>query len=433
MKLPPNPGLQTIAVHAGEEPDPATGALVPPIHLANTFHLGTAEHGAAVFAGDEPGFVYSRWGNPTLAVLEARVAALEGAEAAVATSSGMAAIFAAVMNVLKQGDHLVAAKAIYPSSYHLFDENLRAMGIQTTFVDATDAAQVAAAVQANTRAIYVESPGNPILALCDLSAIAAIARERGIPGGAPGGIPGGTSGGIPGGIPGGASRGIPGGITTICDNTFATPVNQQPLALGIDVVVHSATKYLSGHGDAIGGIIAGPHAFIKAARENPVRYFGGVMAPMNAYLVIRGIHTLPLRMKAHNENAMAVAQFLEAHAAVAGVSYPGLASHPQHDLAVRQMYGFGGMVCFELKGGAAAGAALMNRVRLCSLATSLGDTRTLISHPASTTHHVVSAEARRFQGVTDGLVRLSVGIEDVGDIVGDLEQGLAGISSQLGG
>ena len=264
----------------------------------------------------------------------------------------------------------------------------------SSFVDATDPTNVAAAIRPNTKLIYLESPGNPLLALCDLGTIAGAARRA--------------------------------GIMTICDNTFATPVNQRPLDLGVDAVVHSATKYFCGHGDAVGGLIAGSRAFIRHCATEPMRYLGGIMAPFTAYLILRGSQTLPLRVQRHNANALHIAAWLEHHQAVASVSYPGLPSHPQHELARRQMPGgFGGMISFDLKGGVEAGARLMNRVKLCSLAVSLGDARTLITHPASTTHSVVSREDRIAQGVSDGLVRLSVGLEDVEDLVEDLDQGLA--------
>lgn len=385
-------GIHTLAIHAGETADPTTGAIVPPLVLGNTFHLGTAENGAAVFSGEKDGYVYTRWANPTVAVLEQKVAALENAEAALATASGMAAIATSVLHWVHAGDHIVSAKAIYPSTFHFFDQQLRALGIETTFVDATDPQNLARAGKANTKLIYLETPGNPLLSLCDLAASAKIAREA--------------------------------KALTICDNTFATSINQHPLDLGIDVVVHSATKYFCGHGDATGGVIAGKHDFISACSTETLRYYGGVLSPFNSYLISRGITTLPLRVARHNENAMAVAKFLEQQSQVERVFYPGLKSHPQHTLAQKQMRGFGGMVCFELKGGVQAGARLMNAVRLCALATSLGDARSLISHPASTSHVVLSREARLEQGVTDGLVRLSVGLEDVEDIIADLERGL---------
>jgi methionine-gamma-lyase len=386
------PGIHTLAIHAGETHDPQTGALVPPVHLASTYHLGTAENGAAIFAGEKEGYVYSRWGNPTVTMLQERVAALENAPAALCTGSGMAAIMTAVLNMVRAGDHMISAKAIYPSAYHLFDVELRALGIDTTFVDATDARNIAAALKPNTKLVYLETPGNPVLALCDLAAIAEIARGA--------------------------------GALTICDNTFATPINQRPLDFGIDVVLHSMTKYFCGHGDAVGGVIAGRTDFVKRCADEPLRYFGGILSPFNAYLILRGTQTLPLRVERHNANALAVAQFLEKHPQVSWVSYPGLESHPQHALARQQMRGFGGMVCFDLKGGVQAGARLMNSVKLCALAVSLGDVRTLITHPASTTHSVVSREQRLSQDVTDGLVRLSVGLEDAEDIIADLERGL---------
>jgi len=385
-------GVHTLAIHAGEAPDPATGALVPPLHLATTFHLGTAENGAAIFAGEKQAYVYSRWANPTVTTLEKRVAALEHAEAALATGSGMAAIANAVLTIVSAGDHIVSARAIYPSTYHFFTAQLGALGIEATFVDATEPQNVARALKPTTRLVYLETPGNPTLALCDLAEIGALARAA--------------------------------GAATICDNTFATPINQLPLDLGIDAVVHSATKYFCGHGDAVGGLIAGTRAFIDRCSTEPMRYFGGIMSPFPAYLILRGTQTLPLRVERHNANARAIAEYLEAHPKVGWVSYPGLESHPQHALARRQMRGFGGMVCFDLKGGVDAGARLMNAVSVCSLAVSLGDTRTLITHPASTTHSVVSREARLSQGVTDGLVRLSVGLEDPEDLIADLEAGL---------
>jgi cystathionine beta-lyase/cystathionine gamma-synthase len=386
-------GIHTLAIHAGESPDPATGALVPPLQLATTYHLGSAENSAAIFAGEKEAFVYTRWGNPTVAAFERKAAALEHAEAAVATASGMAAIASAILTIVKTGDHVVSAKAIYPSTYHLMASQLASLGIETTFVDATDPANVARAIRPVTKLVYLETPGNPLLTLCDLEAIGGIARRA--------------------------------GTATICDNTFASPINQRPLDLGIDTVVHSATKYFCGHGDAVGGLVAGKAAFVERCLTEPLRYYGGIMSPFNAYLMLRGTITLPLRVERHNANALRLAGWLEQHPAVARVSYPGLPSHPQHALARKQMPGgFGGMVCFDLKGGVEAGARLMNSVRVCSLAVSLGDARSLITHPASTTHSVVSREARLAQGVTDGLVRLSVGLEDVEDLMADLDAGL---------
>jgi len=384
--------MHTLAIHAGEAPEPATGAVATPIHMASTFAFPSAEVAAAVFAGEEEGYIYTRWGNPTVDALERRVAALEGGEAALAAASGMAAIATAVMTAAQAGDHIVATRAIYAGTYNLLAKELPRYGVHTTFVDATDPQNVAAALREETRIVYLESPGNPTLALNDIAAIARIAHDA--------------------------------GALVFIDNTFATPINQRPLELGADVVLHSATKYLCGHGDAIGGIVVGAADFIAAARTGVLRDVGGVMSPFNAWLILRGVQTLPLRMERHNANALQVARFLEAHPQVAWVSYPGLPSHPQHALAQRQMRGFGGMVCFEVRGGVEAGRRLMNRIRLCTLAVSLGDTRTLICHSASTTHSTVPREARLAAGVTDGLVRLSVGLEDPEDIIADLDQAL---------
>lgn len=385
-------GLFTQAIHAGTATDEATGAVGTPIHMANTFAYESAADAAATFAGTKEGYIYTRWGNPTLEALERAIAVLEGGEAALATASGMAAIATAILSATQQGDHIVATKAIYSGTYNLLHKELPRYGITTTFVDATDPDNIRAAMRDSTRIVYVESPGNPTLALNDIEAAVAIAREA--------------------------------GALIFVDNTFATPINQRPLWLGADVVLHSATKYFGGHGDAIGGAIVGSEEFITHARTSILRDVGGVMSPFNAWLILRGIQTLPLRIQRHNDNALQVSRFLEQHPAVESVAYPGLESHPQHALAQRQMDGFGGMVCFDVVGGVEAGARLMDRVELCTLTVSLGDTRTLICHSASTTHSTVSAEARRAAGITDGLVRLSVGLENPEDIIGDLNQAL---------
>lgn len=386
-------GVFTRAIHAGELPDTATGAVAVPIYMANTYAFPTAEDAAATFAGQETGYIYTRWGNPTQAILERRIAALDGGEAALATASGMAAIATAILSVVRQGDHIVATKAIYSGTFNLLDKELPHFGVTTTFVEASDPRNVAAAMRDNTRVVYLESPGNPTLALNDIAGSATLAREA--------------------------------GALTFVDNTFATPINQRPLDLGADVVLYSATKYFCGHGDAIGGAIVGSQAFIEHARTGILRDVGGIISPFNAWLILRGMQTLPLRVERHNANALAVSRFLEAHPAVNWVAYPGLESHPQHELARRQMRGYGGMVCFEVKGGVEAGAHLMNHIELCTLTVSLGDTKTLICHSASTTHSTVPPEARRVAGITDGLVRLSVGLEDPEDIIADLDQALA--------
>ena len=386
-------GWSTKAIHAGEESLPKTGPLIPPIYQNSTFQFETAEECIAAFTDENSGYVYTRWGNPTQSVLENKIAALEGGEAALATASGMAAVSTALLTLLTHGDHVVAMDSLYSGSYNVLNEDLRRMGVEITFVDATNASAIERAIQPNTKVIYLESPVNPTLKLVDIAACAVIARAR--------------------------------GVTSVFDNTFATPCGQQPISLGVDVVVHSMTKYLSGSGAVVAGVIVGSKAFVDRARKGPLRHFGGVISPFNAWLTLHGVATLPLRFERHCANARGLAAFLENHSAIKRVHYPGLASHPQHALAKRQMNNFGGIVSFELKGGVAAGEKLVNRVELCALAVSLGDVRTLICHPASTTHSQVSPEARRRAGITDGLVRLSVGLEEVEDIIADLDQALA--------
>lgn len=383
-------GMQTRAIHAGTDPQNQQG-ISPAIEMSSTFRFASSEEAAQAFEmEDRP--IYTRWGNPTTAVLEEKIAELEGGEAAIATASGMAAISAAILNVVQAGDHVVATTGLYSGTYSFIVEDLPRYGIETTLADATEPAAFEAAIRPHTRLIYLESPGNPTLALNDIAAITAIAREH--------------------------------DIFTIIDNTFATPLNQEPLDLGVDVVVYSATKFFCGHGDALGGAIVGTDEFVDRVLKGPLRHFGGVLSPFNAWLIARGMQTFPLRMTRHNENALLIAERLAEHPTVAWVRYPYHSSHPQYDLATRQMAGGGGVVVFELAGGLAAGARLLDHVELCTRTVSLGDTHTLITHPASTTHHSVPREARLDAGITDGLVRLAVGLEDVDDIIFDLEQAL---------
>ena len=382
--------MQTTAIHAGEADQERD--VAPPIHLANTYRFQDAEEAARAFE-TEALPIYTRWGNPTINMMERKIAALEGGEAAVATASGMNAVSAALLAELQAGDHLVATTGLYSGTYHLITEDLPRFGVEVTLAEATNAAAFEESLKPNTRIIYLESPGNPTLALNDLAAIAQLAKTY--------------------------------MLRTIVDNTFATPYNQRPLALGIDTVIHSATKFLCGHGDAMGGAVVGDADFIQRVLKGPIRRFGGCIAPFNAWLIARGIHTFPLRMARHNENALHIAVWLAEHPGVAWVRYPWHPDHPQHELAKQQMPGGGGgVVVFELKGGLEAGARLMNRVELCTRTVSLGDTRTLITHPASTTHHSVPREARLASGITDGLVRFAVGLEDVEDIIADLDQAL---------
>jgi methionine-gamma-lyase len=385
-------GLHTRAIHGGERPDPTTGAVVPPLVQSTTYHFESAEEAAATFAGDREGYVYTRWGNPTQTTLEGRIASLEGARGCLATASGMAAVATALFTIVQQGDHIVSSSSVYSGTFDLMSHRLPRLGVEITLVDAFDTEGFAQAMQENTVAVYLETPGNPTLAISDIAAIAQMAKAY--------------------------------GATVLVDNTFATPLNQRPLELGADVVIYSATKYFCGHGDAMAGAIVADADFVQRANEEVVRNTGGIISPFNAWLILRGLQTFPLRMACHNVNAMEVARFLEGHPRVEKVIYPGLPSHPQYHIATKQMDGFGGMVCFEVKGGIEGGRWLMNRVQLCTLAVSLGDNRTLICHPASTTHAPMSREDRLASGISDGLVRLSVGTEDVDDIIYDLDQAL---------
>ncbi len=385
---------ETPMVHAGEDPAAHFGALSTPIYDAAVFAFPDAAQGAAIHAGEQPGYFYGRMGNPTQAALEAALCALEGGEAALALASGMAAITTTFLTLLRPGDHVVAPLAMYATTTALLDEVLTPWGVAVTYVDATDPAAYAAAIRPTTKVLYLESPANPRLQLVDMAAVVAVARAH--------------------------------GITTVMDNTFATPYNQQPLHWGVDIVVHSATKYLGGHGDLTAGAIVGPAAFVHDARWRIHKILGGVIAPQTAWLVLRGIKTLALRMVQYNANALAVAQFLAGHPQVQQVAYPGLPTHPQQALAARQMTGCGGMLAFEVA-DLSAGQRLIDHLTLCQLAVSLGDVATLIQHSASMTHAAVPRERRLAAGITDGLLRLSVGIEDANDIIADLATGLAAI------
>ncbi len=389
-------GKATQAIHAGERDTSATEKsgipLLPPLYQNSTFRFTTAAECAEAFRDEESGYVYTRWGNPTQDVLEKKLAVLEAGEDALTTASGMGAVSTALLTALADGGHVVAMANLYSATFQILNEDLRRFGIETTFVDATDLSQIERAIRTDTKVLYLESPTNPLLKLIDLRGASEIAKAH--------------------------------ELTSIIDNTFATPCGQQPINLGIDVVVHSMTKYLSGTGAVIAGAIVGQKEFITHAKTGALRNFGAAISPFNTWLTLQGITTLPLRFARHCENAVQVAEFLETHRAVAWVRYPGLPSHPQHQLAQRQMEAFGGMITLELKGGRTAGEHLVDRLERCALAVSLGDVRTLICHPASTTHSHVPAEIRQQIGITDGLVRISVGLEDIEDILADLEQAL---------
>ncbi|MBZ0162127.1 MAG: methionine gamma-lyase [Notoacmeibacter sp.] len=387
--------FSTRAIHFGYEPMDNEGALTPPLHLTSTFAFETAEAGGEIFAGERPGYIYSRISNPTLDLLERRVASLEGAEAALATASGMGAITSTLWTLVSPGDEIIVDKTLYGCTFAFLRHGLAKFGITITHVDLTDAANLAAAISQKTRIVYFETPANPNMRLVDIEATAKIARAA--------------------------------GAVTIVDNTYATPLLTRPIELGADIVVHSATKYLGGHGDLVAGIVAGSTEMIATIRTTGMKDMtGAIMAPFNAMLVLRGLKTLKLRMDRHSESALHVASVLERHPAVAQVFYPGLKSFPQHDLARRQMSAFGGMIAFELKGGYAVGCAMMNRLELIRRAVSLGDAETLVQHPASMTHSTYTREEREEHGISEGLVRLSVGLEDCDDILADILQALPG-------
>lgn len=386
-------GFQSLCCHAGQHADPQTGAHNTPIYQTSTFAFKNVQDGADKFAGEKEGYIYTRLGNPTQSALEEKMAALEGAEAAIATASGMSAISASVMAVAYAGDHILAHDCLYGCTHSLMEEILPRYGIEVTFADLSDLDNVDEYLQDNTKLVYLETPSNPTLNLVDIEEISKKAHAA--------------------------------GAKVIVDNTFMTPYLQNPLALGADMVVHSATKYIGGHGDAIAGIIAGKEEMLAEIRMTTLKDFGGIISPFNAWLLLRGLKTLPIRVDKHTENAMEVAEFLEAHDKVERVFYPGLESHPQHDLAKKQASGFGSMISFELKGGYDAGEKMMNNVNLATLAVSLGDVDTLIQHPASMTHAPVPREERLAAGITDGLVRISIGIEDVEDIIADLDNSLS--------
>ncbi len=381
-------GFSTRAIHAGEKKIDAE-PISTPIFQTAPFKFKNAAHGARLMSGKEKGYVYSRGLNPTTEVFEEKIADLEGAESALAQASGMAAISAAMMTSVKGGDHVIADEVIYGSTYDLFVD-LEKFGVDVSFIDTSDPVNVENAFRNDTKLVFFETPANPTIKLTDIKAVSDIAHDK--------------------------------GAQVMVDNTFMTPYLQQPLMLGADVVVHSATKYINGHGDTIGGVMAGSSGFINSARHT-AKNMGGAMSPFNAWLIIRGLKTLGVRMDRHNENAMAVAEFLHEHEKIAKVIYPGLPDHPQHDLAKRQMRGYGGMMAFMLR-SAKDVSIFLDSLKLCTLTVSLGETGTLIQHPATMTHAVVPRDKRNKYGITDELVRLSVGIEDVGDIMEDIRQAL---------
>ena len=396
IMMNPNVGLGTKAIHAGNVKDAQYGALTTPIYQTSTFVFDSCEQGGRRFAGAEAGYIYTRLGNPTVSVLENKVAALEGGEACVAAASGMGAISSALWTIAGAGKHIVADGTLYGCTFALLNHGMSRYGVEVSFVDTSDLAAVKAALKENTCAVYLETPANPNLKITDIAAVAEVAHAYNP------------------------------AIKVVCDNTFASPALQNPLALGADVVVHSATKYLNGHGDVIAGFVVGKADFIGEVRMFGLKDMtGAVMDPFAAYLILRGLKTLEIRMERHCANAKAIAEFLDKHPAVEKVYYPGLKGHVGHDIAARQMKDFGGMLSFEVKGGRAAGTKLVNSLHLITVAVSLGDAETLIEHPASMTHSTYTEEELAASGIPAGLIRLSAGLENAEDIIADLEQALA--------
>ena len=373
--------FDTLAIHAGQSPDPTTGAIMTPVYLTSTYvQDGPGEH---------KGFEYSRTKNPTRLALEGCLAALEGAKHGAAFASGMAAIDT-LMHLLDAGDHVICSDDVYGGTFRLFDKVFKRVGLEFSFVDMTEVANIERAITPKTKFIWVETPTNPMLKLVDLAKVAEVAKKH--------------------------------HVLTVCDNTFMTPYFQRPLSLGMDVVVHSTTKYLNGHSDTVGGFVGTSNDALAEKIYFLQNAVGGVPSPMDCFLVLRGVKTLGVRMARHAENAGKVVGFLAAHARAEKVTYPGLSSHPQHALAQRQMSGFGGMMTFTIKGGLPAARTFLKAVKVFACAESLGGVESLIEHPAIMTHASIPKENRAKLGITDGLIRLSVGIEDAQDLVDDLKQ-----------
>ena len=384
----------TLAVHAGEDRDSHFGALSVPVYNASVYAFSDAEEGAAIHNEFKDGYYYGRLGNPTTNALEQTVAELEGAESCLAFASGMAAISAAILAHVRAGDHIVAPESMYSTTTNFLRHLAENLKIETTFVDAANPENYRDAVHPNTKLFWLETPSNPLLRITDLEKVSEIAKTQ--------------------------------GIVTVVDNTFATPFNQRPIELGVDLVIHSGTKYLGGHSDLTSGLLAGRAETVRHVRTVATKLFGGNIAPQVAWLVMRGIKTLALRMERHNANASALANMLSDNPKVSAVYYPGLSTHQNHDIALKQMSGFGGMVSFDL-GTVEAGKSFVNNVRLAALATSLGGVETIVQHAASMTHASIPIEERRRAGISDGLIRMSVGIEDVKDLAADITQAIEAI------
>jgi len=384
--------IETQAIHAGRINDEQFGSLSTPLYQTSTFIFDNAQQGANRFAGEEEGFIYSRLGNPTTRQLEMRVAAMEGMEDAAATATGMGAVSGALLANLASGDHLIASKAVYGCSYALMAHQLTKWGIEVSFVDMTEPSNIEKAIKPNTKVIFLESPINPNLVVLDLATIGSIAKKH--------------------------------QLISIVDNTFLTPVLQRPIEFGFDIVIHSATKYLNGHGDVVAGIICGTTEMISHIKLTVLKDIGATISPHDAWLIMRGLKTLPIRIERHCKNAQEIAEYLEAHPMIEQVYYPGLPSHQGHQYLGKQMKAAGGVIAFEIKGDLTQGEAFINRMKLFSIAVSLGDAESLIQHPASMTHSPYTQEERLEAGISDTLIRISVGLESAQDLIEDLEQSL---------
>ena len=392
-------GFATRAIHHAYDPQENEGALTPPLHLTSTFTFETAEAGGEMFAGERQGHIYSRISNPTCDLLEQRIAVLEGAEAGLALSSGMGAITAVLWTLLSPGDEVIVDKTLYGCTFAFMRHGLAKWGVKITHVDMSDIENLRAAISEQTKVVYFETPANPNMRLVDIAAAAEIAHSV--------------------------------EAQLVVDNTYATPYLTRPIEMGADIVLHSATKYLGGHGDVVAGLVVGTAEQIGEIRLVGMKDMtGAVMAPFNAMLILRGIKTLNLRMDRHCASAAVVAEYLQGHPAVKQIFYPGHESFAQYDLAAKQMDQPGAMIAFEVEGGLKGGTALMNRLQMIQRAVSLGDAETLIQHPASMTHSTYSPEERAEHGISDGLIRLSVGLEEVEDILADLDQALPAPAQQ---
>jgi methionine-gamma-lyase len=387
-------GFATQAIHHGYCAHDHQGALNPPVHFTSTYTFESAQHGADLFSGEQSGHFYSRVSNPTLSVLEDRLAILEKAEAGLAVASGIGAITSTLWTILAAGDEIIVDKTLYGCTYAFLHKGLGKFGVKVTHIDLTDINNLSNTISPNTKVIYYETPANPNMRLVDIQAVSAVAKVH--------------------------------NIISVVDNTYATPLITRPIELGADIVVHSATKYLGGHGDLIAGMIVGRKQMIDQIRLEGVKDMtGAVMSPFTAMLILRGLKTLELRMQQHSRSAVKIAKFLQECSQVSAIYYPGLPNFAQHALACKQMQMSGGMIAFELHGGMAAGKQLMDELKLIQCAVSLGDAESLIQHPASMTHSAYTIEERRLHGISDNLVRLSVGLESVEDILDDLRQALA--------